>query len=93
MFFAKEEAKTAEDEIIIVDRANMNQADKIKFEQEAFEKRKKVRNENLAKLDRQEVINDPAYKKDAEIINKVKESKKETIKLLKKDEFEQKDSL
>jgi hypothetical protein len=30
----------------------MTQADKIKYEQEAFEKRKKARNENLAKLDR-----------------------------------------
>jgi hypothetical protein len=33
------------------------------------------------------------YKKDEEIINKVKEEKRSTIILLKKDEFEQKDSL
>lgn len=63
----------------------MNQADKLKFEQEAFEKRKKARNENLQKLDRQEVLNDPVYKKDEEIINKVKEEKRKTSILLKKD--------
>jgi len=63
----------------------LNQADKLKFEQEAFEKRKKARNENLQKLDRQEVLNDPVYKKDEEIINKVKEEKRKTSILLKKD--------
>ena len=48
----------------------------------------KARNENLQKLDRQEVLNDPVYKKDEEIINKVKEEKRKTSILLKKDQFD-----
>jgi hypothetical protein len=44
----REEEKKAEEPVKPdVDRENLNQADKLKFEQDAFEKRKKARNENL----------------------------------------------
>tara|TARA_B110001450_G_scaffold190549_1_gene178716 strand:+ start:764 stop:1048 length:285 start_codon:yes stop_codon:yes gene_type:complete len=43
----KEEEKKEEPAKPDVDRENLNQADKLKFEQDAFEKRKKARNENL----------------------------------------------
>ena len=47
----------------------------------------------MRKLDRQDILNDPTYKKDEEIINKKKEEKRKTIQILKQDEHAQKDSL